>query len=611
MSTNFALDRRTFLTGLAAGVATTAATQLRLGPSARAGLLDSGEVIFMSGSSNVLNETLIVPAGKKLRFDPEATTKLSLNASSLLVYGTLEMRPATPDVTHTIEILGVNETGVMGGGMGPTGPLDPILKTDPGVWVMDDGKLDVAGSFKRAWTRASGELRAKSTQVTLVDPPTGWKVGDEICITPTSPPSAKSHWERFDTAVITSIKDNSISLSPPLEYDHPAVTIAPGTTYTAEVLNLTRNARLVGQDATHRTHVFVRSTRPQTVSQLEQRYMGPRKPANRREDEKIVGRWALHFHHCMDGSRGSTVDGVVIRDAGAHAFVPHMSNGITFRDCIAFSCMEDTFWWDEGTVTDDTVYDRCVAAKVLQNNSNKYSLAGFKLARGSSLVSPKNVIRNCVATGVEGTSNASGYHWPSSSDEGNWVAENNLVHNGKATGLFTWCTSSTPHVISRAHVYHCKGQGIRSGAYSNGVVFDDCISYGNGSYAIEMKASSKATPRQSHNRSIFDVGGMFTDGIVLSGRLGGTSLVPVCVLDAAIKGYSNKAVVFADQNSQLPCRYDFVRCTNAAGMDLEPSDIAFATPMKPGDEIRVQRRNGSAYKVTSVGSVGIPPFYSE
>ena len=60
-----------------------------------------------------------------------------------------------------------------------------------------------------------------------------------------------------------------------------------------------------------------------------------------------------------------------MRDSGSHAFVAHMSDGITFTKTIAYNDAETPYWWDvkaneEGNLqndpTDNTTYDSTVAA---------------------------------------------------------------------------------------------------------------------------------------------------------------------------------------------------------------------------------------------------------
>ena len=92
------------------------------------------------------------------------------------------------------------------------------------------------------------------------------------------------------------------------------------------------------------THVFIRSTVPSTIKNAAFRYMAPDFGSS-----DITGRYGIHFHMAGNGSRGSVVDGLVIRDTKGHAFVPHMSNGITFKNTIAYNVKGEAYWWDEGT----------------------------------------------------------------------------------------------------------------------------------------------------------------------------------------------------------------------------------------------------------------------
>ena len=85
----------------------------------------------------------------------------------------------------------------------------------------------------------------------------------------------------------------------------------------------------------------------------------------------------------MDGSRGSIVRGTVIRDAGSHAYVTHMSHGITIEDSISYNTFDEAYWWDSGDESHDVVYDRCVAALVRYDPAYRgYRLTGFQLAHG-------------------------------------------------------------------------------------------------------------------------------------------------------------------------------------------------------------------------------------
>jgi hypothetical protein len=131
---------------------------------------------------------------------------------------------------------------------------------------------------------------------------------------------------------------------------------------------------------------------------------------------------------CGDGSRGSTAEGVVIRDCGFHAFVPHASHGITFRDCIGHDTTAECYWWDTRNTeerTHDTLYDRCVASRVI-SNPDHFTNAGFILTDGLD-----NAAVGCVAVGIEGPSSASGFKWPPSAQSSVWRFEDCIAHNNK------------------------------------------------------------------------------------------------------------------------------------------------------------------------------------
>ena len=170
------------------------------------------------------------------------------------------------------------------------------------------------------------------------------------------------------------------------------------------------------------------------------------------------GRYGLHFHMMGDASRGSVVEGVVVRDAGSHTYVAHASNGITFRDDISYNNVRDAFWWDPspnnrepGDPTDDTVIDGAIVAKSLgvPDDNRDYRLAGFNLGMGH-----RNTIRNSTAVGVGGTAGSAGFGWPEDAGQnipgnGVWLFnQGNVSHNNHDDGLFVWQNTETLHDVS-------------------------------------------------------------------------------------------------------------------------------------------------------------------
>jgi G8 domain len=480
---------------------------------------------------------VVVERGGRLIFDPAVSRRLE-SKGNVVVKGSLVMRPAEAAVNHRLVLTGARESAVVGGGM-------DVLDSDVGLWVVDGGTLDLAGASKLAWTRVTGAVEAGATRITLQADPAGWRPGDEIALAPTLGPAAEEHFAAFDTARIRAVDGRTITLDRPTRFAHPVLDAGVDTTsgrvLTAEVANLTRNVGIEGV-AGQRAHVFIRANRPQSLKAVTIRHMGPRKfVANDAHGEitaSVKGRYGLHFHMCHDGSRGSVVDGVVIRDAGGHAFVPHESNGVTFRGCVAFDVMEDAFWWDgppgtvtggandPGAISDDIVYDRCLAALVRwEPDYEGYALSGFQLGRGTG-----NVCTNCVAVGVQGNVNASGFEWGENEEgPGIWKFHDNVAHNNKRHGIFWWQVTANHHTVLDFVAYRNGATGILNGSYGDNTHFERCVLVENGEAQFfawaesaqhdprDPNSTGQATPQHLVD-SYMDSRGLTDYACILAGR---------------------------------------------------------------------------------------------
>ena len=221
------------------------------------------------------------------------------------------------------------------------------------------------------------------------------------------------------------------------------------------------------------------------------RHLGPRR-SDGEFSEAVIGRYALHFHLCENGSRGSVVNGTVVRDCGGHAFVPHTSHGVSFTDCISHDTFDEAYWWDgapdtrtPGARTDDVLYSRCVASLVRSDPDFRgYRLAGFHLGRGKG-----SVARGCVAVGVRGNDDAAGFAWPEGS-EGIWGFEDCVAHNNSVNGIFVWQNTDRRHVIDRFVAYHNGQAGIEHGAYLNSYVYRNVDLVGNSLAGVLLHAEA-------------------------------------------------------------------------------------------------------------------------
>ena len=411
-------------------------------------------------------------------------------------------------------------------------------------------------------------------------------------------------WSGFDQAAVASVSASTVSLSSAVSRPHPMV----NGQWTAEVMNLTRNVRLEGT-ATGRSHVFIRSTKPQSILNTAIRYMGPRKGG-----DLVLGRYGLHFHFSLDGSRGSQVLGTVIRDTDSHAFVPHQSHGITFKDDISFNTTEDAYWWDPSTAVDkedpgelsnDTVMDHNIAALVKAGSSSPTRLAGFVMAEGNN-----NVVRDSVAVGVQGSRDAAGFKWPEKG-AGVWdFSRGNIAHNNRVDGIFNWENGGPTRVIANFVGYHNGEAGIDHGAYFNRFRFENIYLYGNGRTGVELKAVSGIALEQS---GVVAAEQLRFDNVVIDGA--GISAELVTSVDHNAPG-TNRPTVFRNatfRGAPVALRMGGNVANHIdveASTILTPTDVAFIAGGAAGDLVRIQDGTSAATEIKPTGRRSIPLFAS-
>lgn len=525
----------------------------------------------------------VVPFGEVWDFDPDVSTTVEVGAN-VVVAGTLQMRPANPGVKHALRFVGVNDAGFVGGGMEP-------LASDVGLWVVGAGVLDLAGSPKHGWVRAADTVPANAAGVGLAVAPDGWQAGDEIAITPTR----VGNWTEYDVRQVGGVSGTTVALSAPTTYAHPATNVGPGFRLAAEVLNLSRNVSIEGT-ATGRAHVWINSSAQQTISHVELRHLGPWKSTNGGFLTGVMGRYPLHFHMCGDGSRGSVVTGVVVRDSNNRAFVTHDSHGVTYRGCVAHNVNDDAYWWDPApALTKDVSYEGCVASLIrCEPYYNGYRLTGFNLGIGTGCS-----ITDCVSVGVQGNVNASGFLWPEAavSSPKLWVFKRNIAHNNKVAGIFVWQNNPDPHVVEDFVCYHNGQDGIQHGAYSNGYVYRNGYLYGNGNTQLLVWANCWGP--LTFERLHIDSAGRTGHSIAAVHHARPTSS-PTEFRGCTIIGHTQRAFwVIVHNATANPDMSDFIECGDI--------DITWGASLPAGTVTRVQNA-GTATERTPSTTTSIAPF---
>jgi hypothetical protein len=247
-----------------------------------------------------------------------------------------------------------------------------------------------------------------------------------------------------------------------------------------------------------------------------------------------------------NASRGSLVEGVVVRDAGSHSFVAHASHGITFKDDISYNNVQDAFWWDPGpstreagAPTDDTLIDGSIVARSLgvPDDNRDYRLSAFYLGMGHG-----NTIRNSTAVGTGGTAGSAGFGWPEDAGQntpgnGVWTFnQGNVSHNNHDDGLFVWQNTGSLHDVSNFVTYNNGSYGIEHGAYVNSYRYSNAAVYGNGEAGINTKAKPDSARPLSFENIIVDGGGTTPNGLVSNDHVADDISLPTLFYCTVFKG---------------------------------------------------------------------------
>jgi hypothetical protein len=550
------------------GVVPTAGTEARVTEDTRCGL----PVVL---DDNAEAESVTIENGATLVFDPTKTLQLS-SAHSVVVLGTLEMKPDAAH-QHTLQFTGAGTvTHSVGGGMGPynVDPQDETMycddpdplntqefwRKDVGLWVTCAGRLDLQGTPRTGWVRATGAVNRRETSlsVSLANGATSpsWYPHDNIWIAPTAVvhryADALQEFERYEvtsaptvsgtaaTVAVTTAQQlafcntnsdcfytgmacdnhecvcdrdldcaagNGTCQDQRCSFFHPADPLPelPGgcdpskgpCSTAAEVFNTTRNVRILGLPGDGLAHVWISNSVPtqHKIDYVDIENVGPRP-----NGASMPGRYGLHFHHCTsdlddmgeligtcsaadprcpsvagttthcqlevgrcfaDYCAGSEVTGTVVQNAGAHAFVPHHSDRITFSDDIAFRTQGSAFWWDLGDVrypeveesgtTNFTIWDHCLAVNTYGDGPRPgESITAIQTAAFTLGLGTGNVLVDSAAVGTAGDStSSSGFEWNEHANGINSAEDNVWAFQGNFRATCRTTTTGTARTYGK------------------------------------------------------------------------------------------------------------------------------------------------------------------
>lgn len=208
------------------------------------------------------------------------------------------------------------------------------------------GRMDFHGApLSRSWVKLGATAKKGAAAVTLAEAVSGWKVGDRIIITATQR-SYRAAGSFTEERIIKAIGAARLTLDRPLEHEH----LGDGA-YRGEVANLSRNVVVESADPSVRGHTMYHRGSAGSLHYAEFRHLGK---------EGVLGRYALHYHLCGDGMRGSSVIGASIWDSGNRWLTIHGTSYLVVRDCVGYKSVGHGFFLEDGTETYN-VLDRNLA----------------------------------------------------------------------------------------------------------------------------------------------------------------------------------------------------------------------------------------------------------
>jgi hypothetical protein len=219
--------------------------------------------------------------------------------------------------------------------------LDP--KDGPAL-VCCSARMDLHGApMSRTWVKLGANAEAGAKSVTIAEPVEGWRVGDDVIVTPSkvhqrrgSDPKEYQNQMGTEERHITRIDGTTIEL------DKPLVEARSGTgEFRCEIANLSRNVIVESADpAGVRGHTMYHAHSRGGISYARFAHLGK---------EGVLGRYAIHFHLCGDTMRGSQVLGVAIVDSANRWVTIHGTEYLIVRDCVGFRSAGHGFYLEDAT----------------------------------------------------------------------------------------------------------------------------------------------------------------------------------------------------------------------------------------------------------------------
>lgn len=213
--------------------------------------------------------------------------------------------------------------------------LEGLSPDDAPAIACCSGRMDLHGSpMNRTWVELGDDVSTGDRSVTLAEPVSGWRVGDEVIVTGSK--HGRDH--QTETRRITAIGGTTVTLDEPLEFEH-----AGTGRFTSEVANLSRNVVIESADPDGvRGHTVYHKFSKGSIGHVRLAHLGKR---------NILGRYPIHYHLVGDSMRGSSVVGAAIVDSHNRWVTIHGTHYLLVRDCVGFKSVGHGYFLEDATET--------------------------------------------------------------------------------------------------------------------------------------------------------------------------------------------------------------------------------------------------------------------
>ena len=211
--------------------------------------------------------------------------------------------------------------------------LEGMNKDDAPALSACSARMDLHGApMSRTWVKLGANAKPNEATVTLAEPVTGWRVGDEVIVTG----SLRSDEPQTEERIITKIEGMTLTLDRPLANEH----FGSGD-LRSEVANLSRNVIVESADPKGvRGHTLYHQFSTGGISYARFAHLGK---------EGVLGRYPIHFHLVEDTMRGSGVIGAAIVDSHNRWVTIHGTQYLLVRDCVGYRSIGHGFFMEDGS----------------------------------------------------------------------------------------------------------------------------------------------------------------------------------------------------------------------------------------------------------------------